>query len=204
MRWYRRPLMRNRFARPAVVGVLALAVALWWWWPGLTDRSTTVLIISGERLVDGREPLDRRLRENGFTTEWSSVADSWCAVSDRLVSELSGGSYRAVVVAPSSDDSCALDATLADSVRGAGDTRLVVVRWPDVTPAESEFVRQLSDRSDVRVVDTARLLGDAGSEVDCLWWDDCPGSGRIVAWDANGLTESGNQRVARMTVAAVR
>lgn len=204
MRWYRRPLMRNRFARPAIVGVLALAVALWWWWPGLSDRSTTVLIIGGERLADGREPLDRRLRENGFTTEWSSVADSWCDVSDRLSTELAGGSYRAVVVAPSSDATCVLDTDLVDSVRTSGDVRLAVVAWPDATPAESEFVRLLSDRSEVRVIDTARLLGDVGSEVDCLWWDDCPSSGRIVAWDATGLTESGNQRVARMTVAAVR
>lgn len=196
--------MRNRFARPAIVGVLALAVALWWWWPGLSDRSTTVLIVGGERLADGREPLDRRLRENGFTTEWTAVADSWCDVSDRLSAELAGGSYRAVVVAPASDATCILDTGLVDSVRASGDIRLAVVVWPDATPAESEFVRLLSDRSDVRVIDTGRLLGDVGSEVDCLWWDECPSNGRIVAWNADGLTESGNQRVARMTVAAVR
>lgn len=196
--------MRNRFARPAIVGVLALAVALWWWWPGLSGGSTTVLIVGGERLVDGREPLDRRLREDGFTTEWTSMTASWCDVPDRLAAELASGSYRAVVVAPSSDDGCVFDSNLVDSVRDAGDVRLVVVTWPDATPAESEFVRQLSDRSDIRVVDTARLLGEVGSEVDCLWWDECPSSGRIVAWDASGLTESGNQRVARMTVAAVR
>ena len=199
--------MRNRFARPAIVGALVLAVALsmvWWWWPGLTDRSTAILIVGGERLAEGREPIDRRLRENGFTTEWTSIAASWCDVPEVLADGLAGGSYRAAVVAPASDDACVPDSALVESVRAAGEVRLAVVDWPDASPAESEFVRLLAERSDVEVVDAGRLLGDAGSEVDCLWWDECPTSGRIVAWDADGLTESGNQRVARMIVAAVR
>ncbi|MBU3688168.1 MAG: hypothetical protein B7C54_08230 [Acidimicrobiales bacterium mtb01] len=196
--------MRNRFARPAIAGILVVAVAVWWWWPGLADRSTTVLIVGGERLAEGREPVDRRLRENGFTTEWTPVAMSWCDVADLLTDGLDGGSFRAAVLAPSSDDTCVPDTDLVDAVRDAGDLRLAVVDWPDTSPVEREFVVRLGSRSDVEVVDIGRLLGDTGSEVDCLWWDDCPNSGRIVAWDADGLTESGNQRVARMIVAAVR
>jgi hypothetical protein len=63
----------------------------------------------------------------------------------------------------------------------------------------------------VAVVDPADLIGDptaVGERVDCLWWDDCVfeglNPGYVVLRDEDGLTEAGQQRVARLIVATVQ
>lgn len=208
-RWYRRPLMRVRLV--ASVGVV-VAVGLWWWWPGLSDRSTLVLIVGGSRLEAASQPVDRRLREDGFTTEWVGEGPTWCDVPDLAAHR----DARAVIVAPDPDPSCVLDDDLANRVVASTDSPIVVVPLPgdlgndanessdanDEASIERTWIDGLAERG-AEIVDGTRLLGERGRPVDCLWWDDCP-DGNVVAWDDAGLTEAGQQRVARMIVAAVR
>jgi hypothetical protein len=60
-----------------VIGILLAA----WWWPGLTgqDQQTDVVIVSSPTFVESREFIDRRLREEGFTTDWSPSKGDRCS-----------------------------------------------------------------------------------------------------------------------------
>ena len=190
--------------RLSVVVVILVAVALWWWWPGLSGRGgdVHVVMVAGSRLESTREPLDRRLREDGFRTAWSPSASSWCDVPALV--EGTPPTRRVVVVAPDPSSDCILDDALVEAVdRAVGADRLVIVAWPDDDSPTMAFDASLARRG-ARLVETVRLLGEPGSARDCLWWDDCPAAGNIVAWDSAGLREAGAQRVARMIVAAVR
>ena len=75
----------------------------------------------------------------------------------------------------------------------------MVVRLPgDDDELAAEF-----ERRTVTVVDTARLLGEPGESMECLWWEDGPEEGVVEPWIGGSLGPIGGERVARMIVTDV-
>lgn len=198
------------FARPnarvgGLIGVGSLMVLLWWWWPGLTNARPEVGLVVGGDVRTASEPLDRRLREEGLRTEWTSEPSDWCAVPD-LLSELPER-VDVVVVSVASATTATCDggstADLVDALRATG-RRLVVVTATEIDALDPDAPLALAlERTGVVVVEVDRLLAGLDEPVPCEWWDDCDESGTVVTIDVDGLTEAGTQRVARTIVAAV-
>ncbi len=194
---FRSPSNRTWF----VVGVAGVCATVAWWWPGLTgqDSQLDIAIIEHETLIDSRDVLDRRLREEGFTTDWFESSSENCGLSEpdtpyeRLVVVL-----PEVAVCSSVDVRRALNQLLRNIEK---DTLVIVVAWSDErTPAA---IADLTQDFDARIVDSRRLLGPSGQMMPCLWWDDCPADGLVTVVDNDRLTDAGRQRLARSIVAGV-
>jgi hypothetical protein len=199
-------LMRWNAARPnpkavgaaAVIGILMVA----WWWPGLTgqDRQTDVVIVSSSTFVESREFIDRRLREEGFTTAWSPSKGDACSfeVPD-------SNSFEVLVFELNNSVACDAD-LLEDSLKDlrsawSSQPLIAVMDWDAPDPSDS-LVRTLHIL-DVTLVDPRPLIGSVGDVQNCFWWDDCPPDGRITTILNGRLTEAGMQRLARSIVTGV-
>jgi hypothetical protein len=198
--------MRWNGARPnpkavgaaAVIGILLVV----WWWPGLTgqDQQTDVVIVSSSTFVDAREFIDRRLREEGFTTEWSPSKGDLCSF------ELPDSKSSAVLVFEL-NTSLACDAVLVEDslidLRSAWSSRpiIAVLNWDAPNPSES-LIRTLRSLN-MTLVDPRGLIGSDGDVQNCFWWDDCPPDGRVMTIRNGRLTAAGMQRMARSIVSGV-
>jgi hypothetical protein len=182
-----------------VLALGSLAVLTWWWWPGVVGDpdDIDVRLSIGEGLAVADQSIDRRLREEGFLLERTSTPEDWCEVADLIGQSPPDGS-RIVVWATTSAD-CAIEDAVDRIMAAADDRRVVVVHLPTDDPdVRDSFVRR-----GAAIVDTARLLGEPGASLDCLWWEDCPESGSIEPWiDDDRLSAVGGERVARMIVTA--
>lgn len=211
----------RRSLRPSLLLTVAFALAatLFWWWPGLTGRgedfesSPAVLVVGGGQLERSEEKVLRRLREEGYSAAWSSVPTSWCVMSELLRSSDIRPTRAVVLHVPPTSDSCGEPVAVATGILDAVeelDVRPVIVVGLAEGDRDDPVTRSLVD-SGVTVVDPVTLIGEpdeVGRRVDCSWWDDCifegMGPGYVVVRDEDGLTAAGQQRVARMIVAAVQ
>lgn len=199
-------LMRWKGVRPTrkvvgaafVAGVLLIA----WWWPGLTgqDQQTDIAIVSSRSLVESREFIDRRLREEGFTTEWTQLRDDACLLDilgrrefEVLVFELKGSSFCATE---------SLESSLK-KLRSTWPSRpmIAVLAWDATDPSQS--ILEALQSSNSTLVDPRPLIGTEDVPQNCLWWDDCPADGRIRTIETGRLTTAGMQRIARSIVSGV-
>lgn len=190
--------MRDR-VRFGAMGLVVLLVGVWWWWPGITGdpEDVDVHLVIGSDLDGVDQPIERRLREEGFRLTRASMPSDWCDAAE-AVRELPAGGIRVVVWAPPAPE-CDGPALVDDLIEGSGDRRLIVVRLPnDDVDLMTEF-----DRRGVTVIETTGLLGEPGRAVECLWWEDCPESGVIELWNGDELGPEGVERVARRIVADV-
>ena len=153
-----------------------------------------VLVVDDGFLAGGRRSLELRAREDGRSVQWVPFDD---ALVPRSRPTSSGWLHDAragqVVVAVGGQPACA--ATLAAAM---GDRHVVAVVEPGTSGADQLAAAE--------VVDPARLVGapDPDVRLACEWWEACDGDGRIaVRDDAGVLTEAGQERVARMVVAAL-
>jgi hypothetical protein len=218
----RRRWSSRRTAAPVIVVVMAVslsAVALYWWWPGIAgrgesfDSTPAVMVVGGGQLARSEEKVLRRLREEGYSALWGGRPTDWCEVRDAVTSTKVAPTRAVVMHAPVSEGDCADPEVLADDIIGAVDAfdaRAVLVIGLEVADRDDPVARALIERG-VAVVDPADLIGDptaVGERVDCLWWDDCVfeglNPGYVVLRDEDGLTEAGQQRVARLIVATVQ
>ncbi|MFM8857328.1 MAG: hypothetical protein ACKOI2_09025 [Actinomycetota bacterium] len=198
MRWNAARLSRKGVGAVVVIGILVVA----WWWPGLAgqDRQTDVLLVSSSSLLQAQEFIDRRLREEGFTTEWTPLDRDRCAIEVPR-----NKSFEVLVLEVNSSPSCdteLLSSSLSE-LRVALPSRSViaVVNWkgPDVPDWLNQTVRTLN----MTLVDPRELIGSEGESQSCFWWDDCPLDGRIVTVKDGSLTDAGMQRLARSIVTGV-
>jgi len=198
MRWSGARPSRKVVGATVVVGTLLVA----WWWPGLTgqDQQTDVVIVSSPTFVESQEFIDRRLREEGFTTEWRTWRGRNCSfdVSDEqsfevLVLELPGSAEC---------DGTALTVAVKD-LRATWPSRpmVVVLEWDAADPSES--LMQTLGALNMSLVDPRSLIGSDGDTQKCFWWDDCPSDGRITTVESGRLTDAGKQRLARSIVSGV-
>lgn len=201
---YIRLLMRStrRVSRLVTAALAVATLCVTWWWPGLSGHGSgaDVLIVPDPVLVEARNAIDRRLREEGLTTSWNAPTDIACRSHNASLR-----AAKVVVVAvpePSTCSSSDVLASLLDLRRRIESTRIVTVFSWRSGESDAQMVEQLV-RNGFSPVDARPLLGAPGQEQACLWWDDCPASGKIVTVDGGGLTEAGKQRVARTIVAGV-
>lgn len=198
MRWKGPRPTRKVVGTAMILGSLLIA----WWWPGLTgqDQQTDVMIMSSRSLVQSQEIIDRRLREQGFTTDWTSLGSDECSIESP-----SGASFEVLVFEMADTNSCPVGSfeTSVKSLRSELKSRplVAVVGWSDADPAESTL--QLLRDLKITLVDPRSLIGEEGVSQPCLWWDDCPLDGWIVTIGNGRLTEAGMQRLARSIVTGV-
>ena len=212
-----------RWRRIAVVGVLVAGVLIWWWYPTISNESskTDVAIVGDSFLHNAEHELTDRIHENGFSLDWAvgggpknateataavtnppaGPESTWCDAPDLVRSEVQRVDPSIIVVSFASEGTCGTDpvAVRAAVAIAAGSARLIVVTNPateDSSPDPPHAV----------VVRTSLLLGpDATMQQTCLWFDACPPDGQIDVRDASdNLVISGQTRVARMIVAALR
>ena len=212
-----------RGRRIAVVGVLVVGVLIWWWYPTLNSESskTDVAIVGDSFLQNAEREVTNRVHEDGFSLDWAvgggpknateataAVTNppnepqlTWCDAPALVRSEVQRVDPSIVVVSFASEGTCGTDpvAVRAAVVAAAGSARLIVVTNPateDSSPDPPHAV----------VVRTSQLLGPDGTmQQTCLWFDACPPDGQIDVRDtADNLVISGQTRVARMIVAALR
>lgn len=190
--------LAGRNARPLISLLVAVVVVVVWWWPGLSGGSDDidVELVIGDGLSVADQPIERRLREEGFLVARTPRPVDWCAVPT-VVEDLRPESTRLVLWAEAPLD-CDLGDVLDRVLDVAGDRQVIVVRLPT---DESAIAEALEGR-DVNVVDTARLLGEPGESMECVWWEDCPAVGTIDPWNGERLSPVGGERVARMIVTA--
>lgn len=189
------PRSRGRWVVGSLVALLVVVV---WWWPGITGDpdDVDVELVLGPGLTIADRSIDRRLREEGFWLARTTPPRDWCSVPD-VLDALSSTSDRLVVWADDGGD-CDLAEVVDRVFARAGDRRVIVVRLPT---DPDDVITVFEDRGAV-VVDTGRLLGEPGSSMTCLWWEDCPESGSVEPWVDGRLGPIGGERVARMIVAA--
>lgn len=182
----------------STVGVV-LSVA--WWWPGIMgrDRQIDVLIVPSRTALLAQEEIDRRLREEGFTTSWVSVPSEECAIAPIDSQSVRSLPFERIVVFLPNSVQCGqsrVRSALDVVSQGVDGNDLVgVIAW-DESPTTSA-------PPNIRFVDPRPLIGNPGELQDCLWWDDCPPEGRIVTIEGDVLTKAGRQRLARVVVAGV-
>lgn len=172
-----------------------LVIVLAWWWPGLTgrgERSEVTIIGTGE-ISKAREVVSRRIREAGLSVTWVESVTTWCEASS-LLEETSSPT---VVLAPDDLLPCTVAGETVDAVSiSSRQVRRLVVMALD----PSSWAENLESRGARRVV-TERLIGGVDEELPCVWWDECPSSGTVMTRTDDGLTEAGQQRLARSIAA---
>ena len=140
------------------------------------------------------------MHEDGFSLAWAPLAATWCDAPQAVAEIVREDSPSTVVVSFADEGTCGVSPEdLREQVSAAaGSAKLVVVENPAVetTVAVPHSV----------AVDVSRLIGPAGTlDQGCLWWDLCRPDGRIDVREPDGrLAESGQTRVARMIVTALR
>ena len=181
--------------------VAGLALLVFWWWPGLVGRGSDVdvSVHVHDDFAPGRQSIERRLREQGWRIEWSEGETDWCEVADGLRS--ADADADEIVVWMPVGVACGTAADIATDIVDAtkGRTLHVVVLSEGIDPVVDALVER-----GAKTVEAGPLLGGPGETADCLWWEDCPVSGRIEPWSADQLSAVGFERVARAIVAEVR
>lgn len=191
-----------KFSRRTVMMFVAgLGMLAFWWWPGLVGRGSDVdvsLHVNAE-FAPGRESIERRLREQGWRVEWSQDEADWCDVADRLKS--SDPDADQIVLWMSAGTGCGSADDIATNIVTAAEGRAlhVVVLSEGGDPVVDALVAVGAN-----AVEAWRLLGEPGATADCVWWEDCPVTGRIEPWSGDRLSAVGFERVARAIVAEVR
>ena len=204
---------RVRKARWAAV-IAVVGFGLYWWWPGITGSENPathpeIVAVGNGQFARSEEKVLRRLREEGYSATWADPVDTWCDVANVLAAEVPRPTRAIVVHVETTSTEC--EASAADDVRAVArdlNVRLVVVVGLSEGDRDDPVTVDLIDAG-ATVVDPVELLGsptDIDVRAACLWWDDCvfDGTGYVVLRDADGLTAAGQQRVARMIVAAVQ
>lgn len=187
--------------RWVIVVVAVIAALLYWWWPGLSGQGSDidVSIRVTSEFVDGRQSIERRLREEGWRTEWSNESADWCHLAD-AVATVDPDADSIVIWGPDLDSCASAAITAASVMKAAAGHRVFVVATSSVPGAMTTALTSAG----ATVVPAHRLLGDPGQEMDCLWWEDCPAEGRMSTWNGPELSTAGYERVARSIVAALR
>lgn len=197
--------MRWRSKRPTryVVGFGALAaLVLAWWWPGLNgqDSQTDVMVVASPSMTGSSDVIVRRLREEGFTTQWSPTDVVDCSLPVPTTTR-----WEILVIGLPDAGSCEADVVLEQLAQLSSTFPkrriVVVVSWRD--PQGTESFDETALGSEVELVDPRRMIGGSDDALMCLWWDDCPASGRVVTVSGSTLTSAGQQRLARSIVAGV-
>lgn len=185
----------------AVVVFVFVAMTMWWW-PGLSGQNDQldIYIVSSASESGARDAIDRRLREEGFTTAWHPSGITQCLVPSPHIDDWE----ILVVLLPLPDVCSAQDMrSLVSNLGRAEPTKpiVAVVAWNDdaMMDADVEALRL----SKVRVVDPRGLIGLPGQSQPCLWWDDCSPVGSVITIEDEQLTSAGHQRLARIIVSGV-
>lgn len=192
---------RARRIRIALSFGAALLVLVAWWWPGLTgqDEQTDVLVFGTNSLQNSKEAIDRKLREEGFTTLWEPRFEGSCSFGPP-----SRSGFEVLVLDIPDSRRCdpeTLAASLSE-LEAAVENRPIVVVLPWLDGDRSGLAKSVSSER-FRVVDVGLAIGEVGALQECSWWDDCPEGGRIATIEDGMLTEAGEQRLARAIVTAV-
>jgi hypothetical protein len=179
----------------ALAAVAGLAIGLWWAWPSVSEDRPGVLVVDDGFLAAGRRSLELRAREDGKSVQWTPFDTRWCGDAGAFDRVVRDADPSHVVLAVGGRPACV--AALAGALSGR---QVVVVAEPGAASVD-----QPSGAGD-DVVDPTRLVGGPDPDVRlvCEWWEACDGDGRIaVRDDAGMLTPAGQERVARMIVAAL-
>jgi hypothetical protein len=178
----------------ASVVLIAVLAGGWWAWPSFGADPPGVLVVDDGFLTAGRRSLERRAREDGKSVHWVSFDRRWCDDPGTFERVVQQAGVRQVVVAIGGRPACV--ATLVEAVGGR---QVVAVVEPGAAGADQLAAEE--------VVDPTRLVGepDPDGRLTCEWWEEaCDGDGRIAVRDGAGvLTAAGQERVARMIVAAL-
>lgn len=197
MRSFRKRSFRTMFATS-----LAALAAVAWWWPGLAGQGaqTDVLILPSSSIIRSREFIERRLREEGFTTQWDAGATPTCSIAAPRLD-----SWEVLVVGLPDVASCPPERMIREVEQlesSLPNRRIVVVlSWRDDVD-DRTLIEPLEEIS-VRTVDPRDLIDTTATDQPCLWWDDCPVNGRVDTHVGRELTDAGSQRLARSIVAEV-
>ncbi|MCU1387217.1 MAG: hypothetical protein JWL72_555 [Ilumatobacteraceae bacterium] len=195
--------MSTTTRRTVLVSLVVIIGLVWWWLPTLRGDSshTDVAVVGDSFLWSAERELTNRIHEDGFSLVWAPQQATWCDAPAAVSTVVHADHPAIVVVSFSGEGTCgSTPAVVRDQVAAAaGSARLIVVDNPAADPAAPPTQR-------ASVVDAAQLLGPDGTLAQgCLWWDDCGPNGQIAVRDADdGLAASGQTRVARLIVAALR
>lgn len=195
-------LIDRRRRGTVVVSVIVVIGLIWWWFPALTDESadTDVAMVGDSFLWSAEREITYRIHEDGFSLVWAPLTASWCDAAAVVGKIVHDDAPATVVVSFADEGTCATSpAEVRDQVAAAaGSAKLVVVANP--ASASSPTTPH------ALIVDPSRLLGPVGTvDQGCLWWDTCRPDGRVDVRTADGgLAPSGQTRVARMIVTALR
>lgn len=215
MSWWGAAPQRWRAWAPWAVGVVVLVAVVWWWWPTLRSdhERLDVLVVADGQVREGREQLDRRVRQRGLSISHTSVPASWCDAVDLVAEGVRDRAPGTVVVSVRSVEagcdgfSAAAGPGWGDLRAAAGAAAVVVVVQPGPAPlGQTPAVVEVLRSGDVGIVaDPTDLLGEEGEERrPCQWWDDCEADGQVAVRSADGaLTAPGGERVARVLVAVI-
>ena len=192
------PTRRRGALVALVVAVVTLGVVAWWVWPALTrDDRPGVLVLADGLLAGGERAVELRAREDGRTVRWAPFEATWCEHPEQLADLVAGLDPARVVVAPATlDPACLADLAV---VLGGRDPVLVAQPAAAGDPAVPTV-------AGLALLDPTGLVGLPGDDPrrPCEWWETCDGDGRIAVRDSSGqLTAAGQERVARMLVAAL-
>jgi hypothetical protein len=183
-----------------VVVVVAVAGLVWWQWPLIAshDARTDVVLITDGFLTSTERPVTYRIHEDGHTLRWDDAATSWCNAAEAVRAAVDDFAPAAVVLSFADATGCD-ETALADVVRAARRTRVVVVDQPGRSGIETS-----AERLGATLIDPTRYIGDqlAAVAMPCQWWESCTVDGTIAVRNTDGsLTAEGGDRVARMIVA---
>jgi hypothetical protein len=186
--------------RLIAVGAVAVVLGVWWAYPSAARQPSRldVVIVGDGQVGEAAEPLVRRVRELGMSTELVQ-ADACAALA--AVGDLAAERDPAIVVlSPSAPDGCGPDYWPA-ARDAAGGARLIAMVQPGRTSAAA---RAAATAAWVEVADATLLLGERSFDVPppermaCQWWDDCEADGQVSVRDGSGaLTYAGGERLAR-------
>jgi len=206
-----------------LVAVLVVAVLAWWWYPTMTGEAadTDVTIVGDSFLQSAEREITYRIREDGFSLVWATTGApgvtaatdtttsaapasqlTWCDAPAAVQAAVARDHPDIVVVSFAEEGSCGTDpvAVRAAVRAAAGSAKLIAVAYPadEYAPLPSGSV----------VVRPSRLIGPVDNTTEgCLWFDSnaCLPNGRVEVRTADGgLAPSGQTRVARMIVTALR
>jgi hypothetical protein len=197
------PLLRHRWTPAAGAPVLGVgAVVLWALWPTLRgpERGTDVFVIGSGDVAASTEPLERRVREAGFTIRTQTAPD-WCVAASSVAARVAEIRPEYVVIGIADVGGCPGE-PVGTTLAALHDVRVVVVAEPGDAAVTT---RAAAEARGITIADPTRLLGtDAPSIQPCQWWDvSCP-TGSVEVRDGEGrLTAAGAERLARVVAAEI-